>query len=126
MLKVLIVTDTPSRFREFMGGLTESGADLETAASGRSALELLAANGFHLAVVDRELPDVTGLALVPKLVMADAMLNTALVSDLGPEEFHETSEGLGVLAQLPMNPGKAEAEALRDRLREVTIQLNTD
>jgi len=47
------------------------------------------------------------------------MINCACVSPLPPEDFHETSEGLGVLMQLPVNPGKFEAEDLLKRLKNL-------
>ena len=33
------------------------------------------------------------------------MINSAAVSSLSPEKFHEASEGLGILPQLPPRPG---------------------
>ena len=47
------------------------------------------------------------------------MINSAAVSPLSPEEFHEASEGLGVLVQLPVDPGKFEAEDLLKRLKNL-------
>jgi polyhydroxyalkanoate synthesis regulator phasin len=47
------------------------------------------------------------------------MINCASISHLLPEEFHEVSEGLGLMAQLPMEPGKEHVEKLLQRLRDI-------
>ena len=43
--------------------------------------------------------------------MVNAMVNTAVVSPLSDEEFHEVSEGLGILGRLPNEPGMSDAGA---------------
>lgn len=48
--------------------------------------------------------------------MINAMVNTAVVSPLSDEEFHEASEGLGILVRLPLEPGADEACELLRRL----------
>jgi hypothetical protein len=61
----------------------------------------------------------SGLDLSRMLVNANAMINTALVSRLSPEDFHETSEGLGVLLQLPEIPAEKEAENIVSSLKQI-------
>jgi hypothetical protein len=46
-------------------------------------------------------------------------VNTAVVSPLADGEFHEASEGLGVLGHLPINAGIREAADLLHHLRKV-------
>ena len=36
-----------------------------------------------------------------------------------PGDFHEASEGLGILMQLPVDPGKKEADQLLDHLKRI-------
>ena len=55
------------------------------------------------------LPDTEPLSLVQKLLTVNALVNTAVVSPLSDEEFHEASEGLGILGRLPEEPGIGEA-----------------
>ena len=47
------------------------------------------------------------------------MVNTAVVSPLSDEEFHEASEGLGILGRLSTDPGMSEASELLHKLRAV-------
>jgi hypothetical protein len=56
---------------------------------------------------------------VPELLMVNAMVNTAVVSPLSDQEFHEASEGLGVLARLPLMPDKRDAARLLHKLRQL-------
>ena len=73
----------------------------------------------HLVIIDANLPDTPPLELVQKLLMVNAMVNTAVISPLAEEEFHEASEGLGVLCRLPLEPGTAEAADLLRKLRKL-------
>jgi hypothetical protein len=70
-------------------------------------------------ITDERLRDSTGLALAASLLKVNPMINCASVSCLSPENFHEASEGLGIIAQLPIHPGKEHAESLLDRLRQI-------
>ena len=49
--------------------------------------------------------------------MVNAMVNTAVVSPLSDEEFHEASEGLGILGRLPNEPGMNDAGELLRKLQ---------
>lgn len=73
----------------------------------------------HLAVIDTDLPDIGTLDLVSELLRIDAMVNTAVVSGFSDGEFHEASEGLGVLSKLTLNPGREEAIELLQKLHRV-------
>ena len=72
-----------------------------------------------LVVADELLENMTGLELIKKLVMGNPMLNCAVVSSLSPEDFHEKSEGLGILMQLPIKPKEKDAEALLKHLNTI-------
>ena len=65
------------------------------------------------------LPDTEPLSLVQNLLTVNARVNTAVVSPLTDEEFHEASEGLGILGRLPVEPGISEATELLQKLRQV-------
>ena len=84
-----------------------------------SPLAAAHANDLHLVIIDSGLPDTTPYDLVQKLLTVNAMVNTAVVSPLSEEEFHEATEGLGILVRLPLQPGKDEAANLLRRLRRV-------
>jgi hypothetical protein len=53
--------------------------------------------------------------------MVNAMVNTAVVSPLADEEFHEVSEGLGILSRLPKEPGESDAAELLCKLKKILV-----
>jgi two-component SAPR family response regulator len=87
--------------------------------SGGEALDKISNSPVDLFVTDEKLGDMTGLELALKLLSINPMVNCAAISPLSHEDFHEASEGLGLLAQLPSQPGEKEAEELIQQLREL-------
>ncbi|WP_310600613.1 hypothetical protein [Desulfobulbus sp.] len=67
---------------------------------------------LDLAIVDEQLDGMSGIDFVRQLVRVNPLANTAIVGTMAPETFHEATEGLGVLAQLPLNPSEADIRAL--------------
>ncbi len=65
----------------------------------------------------------TGLKLAAKLLTVNPMINCTAVSSLSSAEFHEASEGLGLLSQLPANPGREQAEELLRLIKDQKNQL---
>jgi hypothetical protein len=47
------------------------------------------------------------------------MINCAAISSLSHKDFHEASEGLGVLMQLPESPGRDDAAKLLEHLKTI-------
>ena len=124
MLRIIVATAQPEGLRFFIETLSsDSEVRLDEVRSGTEALSLVSTSSAHLVVIDRELPDIKPLELVRKLLTHNAMVSTAVVSSLSEEEFHEASEGLGILARLPVQPGKDDAAELMNKLRSVLGQL---
>jgi len=120
MIKILLVTSEKELFSEFASTL-EKNEDVELfwATNGKEALEKMPDNPVDLVVVNENIGDMTGIEFMKKLLPINPMINCSAVNTLEPEEFHEASEGLGVLMQLPVNPGKFEAEDLLKRLKKL-------
>ncbi|MFH1091757.1 MAG: response regulator [Pseudomonadota bacterium] len=119
-MKILLVTDNKSSWSELAQALAgHEKVEVFWADSGRSALELARVGSYDLVAADQELGDMTGLELAGRLLEVNAMINSAVVSPLSPEEFHEAGEGLGLLAQLSPSPGPEEAEELVRKLKKV-------
>lgn len=92
---------------------------IQEAVSGSKAISAVLNEDLQLLIADEVLPDMTGLELVEKCVVVNPMLNCALVSSLPESAFHEASEGLGVLMQLPPQPGEIEGRELLKHLGKV-------
>jgi two-component SAPR family response regulator len=117
MIKILLVTSEKEPFSEFAGVMKQKDdVELFWTSTGQEALEAISGNPVDLVVVNENIGDMTGIEFLKKLLPINPMINTAAVSPLAPEEFHEASEGLGVLMQLPVSPGKLDAENLLQQL----------
>lgn len=97
----------------------EAPAPVARAASGAEALAMLSARRVDLVVIDETLQEMSGLDLARQVAARNPLAAVALVSPLAPEEFHESTEGLGILAQLPRHPGAAEFRDLFEKMRRV-------
>ena len=118
MLKLLLVSPNEASLSGLASALMEHGdVDLSWAESGEKALDIASYSAIDLVVTDERLGDMTGLAFAGRLLSVNPIINCASVSRLSPEKFHQVSEGLGVMAHLPVQPGKKDAEELLQRLR---------
>ena len=97
-------------------------AHIEHATSGKEALSIITRKSCHLVIADENLDDMTGLAFIEKMISINPMINSAVASPLSPEEFHEVSEGLGVMMQLSLQPEKQEIQRLLEQVKAI-IQL---
>ncbi len=134
MINILLATSERESFLELASALEKNDdVELSWAANGQGALEEMPDNSVDLVVVNENINDMTGIEFMKKLLPINPMINCAGVSPLPPEDFHEASEGLGVLMQLPVSPGEFEAEDLLKRLKSlkdltagIKIDVNTN
>ena len=118
MLKLLLVTPDKDSLSAFASVLVKEGdVDLSWAESGERALEIASETFIDLAVTEERLGDMTGLEFASRLLSVNPMINCAAVTSLSSDDFHEASEGLGLMTPLPNRPGKEHAEELLERLR---------
>jgi len=120
MLKLLLVSPDEGSLSGLASALMEHGdVDLSWTESGETALDIVSDTAIDLVVTEERLGDMTGLEFARRLLSVNPMINCASVSRLSSENFHEVSEGLGLMAQLPIQPGKEDAEELLQRLRNL-------
>ena len=119
MLHILLVSRHATSISALTAGLEENDGQTAWAESGSQALSKLSERNYDLVVTDENLGDMTGLEFIKALIAQKPMVNCAVVSSLLPEDFHEASEGLGILMQLPVNPGPECAEELLEHLKKI-------
>ena len=125
MLTILVASPDKDSLSELESALAEhDDVGILRAESVNKALDLASEKTIDLVIADERLGDKTGLELVSDLLSVDPMITCATVSGLIPKKFHEASEGLGIMAQLPIHPGKEHAESLLDRLRQIKNLTN--
>ena len=113
MLNLLLASTRPNRFETLLEALSAlQPVTLSQASGGHAALERVRSAVVDLIIIDEELGDMAGEELVRRLLKVNAMINTVLVSTASPDDFHERTEGLGILMPLPPTCGETEAIAL--------------
>lgn len=119
-MRIMIASPRRDELQDFIKGLeAEPDINASRVYSAEDALVFLGTDAPDLVVIDEALTDMKPFALVTELLKANAMVNTAVITSLKGEEFHEQSEGLGVLLGLASPPGRDEAAALVAKLRSL-------
>jgi DNA-binding response OmpR family regulator len=112
---IVLASARAQELSSFLGPLKQlKGCNLVIAPTGSAALEIVRTGAPSFVVVDEGLPDYSPLKLVTEIMMVNAMVNTAVVSGMDPEEFHEASEGLGILTSIPTAPGQKDGVAVAE------------
>ncbi|MBU1610255.1 MAG: response regulator [Proteobacteria bacterium] len=114
---LLLITTRAGELSRFALGLGSAGEEVLVAESAAAALDLAASRHPALVIADETMQGSSPLAFVGALLKVDAMINTAVLSPLSETDFHEESEGLGVLTQVPMHPTEEDGKALVAKLR---------
>ncbi|MFO7629285.1 MAG: response regulator [Prochlorococcaceae cyanobacterium] len=99
-MKVLLVSSESAHFSNLESAILDNEAVVARARSGQDVILEIADRSYDLVIADEHLPDMTGLELARKVVLINPMVNIAVASSLSQEDFHEASEGLGILMQL--------------------------
>ncbi len=120
MLKLLLVNRDSHSLSSLCSALRgQDDIELAVSESGEKALAMLSSMAVDLVVAEEDLGDMTALEFARRLLKINPMINCAIVSGLPHEEFHEASEGLGIMAQLPKQPGAEDAESLVETLKQI-------
>lgn len=119
MSLVLLASNKQESFSDLASFLEDNKMQTIRVESGTKAISMIKDQIFDLVITDENLSDMTGLEFVRKLVSVNPMTNCAAVSSLSADDFHEASEGLGILMALPPNPDKDNAQALLKHLDKI-------
>ena len=123
LIVLLLATDL-TKFSALVTGLQrQPEIELLSAETGVAGLSLIKSKQIDLVIVDEQIGDMRGIAFVKQLVKINPLANTAIVSALTAEEFHEATEGLGVLMQLPIEPRDKDAKKLLATLEKIGVLL---
>ena len=121
---VLFLAKEMARFSALVTGLQHRRElEIVSAATGVDGFLLLKDRKINLVIVDQQLGDIDGITFVKQLVKINPLINTAIVSTLSAEDFHEAIEGLGVLMQLPKEPQERDGATLLTILEKIGVLL---
>ena len=119
MLNILLASPDKTSMAALKAGLEQNDVQTTRVENGGEALSMIAERDFDLVVTDENLGDMTGLEFVKTVITQKPVANCAVVSALVPDDFHEASEGLGILMQLPARPGSEYAIELLEHLKSI-------
>jgi DNA-binding NtrC family response regulator len=119
MTHILLVSPEKNLFKDLISSFSENQIIPQWTNTAKKATDLLSKEKFDLILVHEQLPDMTGRKLIEAIITINPMINCVVLSDVSKETFHEMYEGLGVLMQFPLKPGKKEADALFKHLNHI-------
>jgi two-component SAPR family response regulator len=125
-MKIMLIGNDLSAFDSLAKrlGQEEEVSQVYYVENGAAGLEFVRKNGdkgVDLVIVGRRLADMGGIQFIRELVRINPQVYTVLVGSLPDKIFHEATEGLGVLLQLPPHPKGQDAEKLLSAFRKITI-----
>lgn len=102
MVEILIIDDNEAILHVLNKVLSKQGYQTTVAATGHEAIEKLSSKAFDIAIIDRNLPDIDGLALYKLITVRYPLTKKILLSGLPPER--EDIESLGERARILIKP----------------------
>ena len=116
--RILLQTPRPAAWEDFVAQLQHDGCTVCTAATLDQCKEAARRERPVLALLDPPSGDLAR-AWVLELMMIDAGMHTAVVTEMDEEVFHDVMEGLGILTPLPPEPAASDARRMLGLLEQV-------
>jgi DNA-binding response OmpR family regulator len=111
--RLLIATENRAFYEPILENLVKDRRiEVEWTADAATTLTRVKAGRPDLLIVDARIGGRDGFDLCREVLKIDAFVNMAAVSDLDDDEFHEASEGLGLVGRLPSRPTAEDFERL--------------
>lgn len=116
-MRIAIVTQRKEALSAFAEGLASHGVTIDWIAAPQDAVDQARMYPRDMVILDDQSGNFR--ACLSDLLMANALIHTAVITAIPPEQFHEESEGLGVLCSLPPSPRQEHADELVEKLRGI-------
>ena len=124
MLRVILASREMEGLARFAAGLQQDRqTEMTRVDSAAAALDAIGQGQIDLVVVGEELADASPVECVNQLVRRNPMINCAMVSGMDHDAFHQATEGLGILMQLPPSPSGEDARVLLAKVEAIGVQL---
>ena len=124
MIHTLIVSKDRQTFSKIEEVFAQSQFETDWSDSGATALSLLLVKSYDLLIIEEALPDMTGKNFIESVVKTAPMINCVIASPQTKKKFHQAYEGLGVLMQFTIMPGRKEAQNLLDHYKQISSLQN--
>ena len=103
---ILVIDDDPAIHRVFSRILQKAGYNVETAETGKEALEKIKIHAYDVALIDVKLPDINGLELLPILKKAAPSMIKIVITgySLSEERMDALNLGADEFLKKPIKP----------------------
>lgn len=115
---ILLQTGRPAVFAPFVEELERQGCTVTTVTDAAVCTTCVQRQAPHLVVVDAPTQEQARQDVI-SIMRVNALVHTAVVTDMSEEAFHDAMEGLGILAPLSPAPGADDALRLVRLLNEI-------
>jgi len=103
-MNIFLVSNNHAKWSDFNTEITNSGAQIHKMDSLENAQENMKKQAPSLIILDLDMEGKAMRDAVISLLTINASVHSVVVSSMGAEEFHEFTEGLGILMSLPVTP----------------------
>jgi len=118
MPSIVLVTPEPNNFLELAKLLKQTPqVQISFVRTKAEAIKVASTATPALMILDAQPDDEAVFQMVRDLIMVNAAIPVAVVSQIPENEFEAASEGLGILARLKPSPGRSEAQMLISKLK---------
>jgi len=118
MRDIVLVTTEPNNLRVLAKRLKKDlQVEIRFVKTRVEAIKAASTATPALMILDAQSNAKRVFQLVRDLIMVNAGIPIAVVSQMSEKEFEAAGEGLGILAQLKPNPGRPEAQMLISKLK---------
>ena len=125
MKQAVLVSKEKDQFQELLQMLDRNNITVKWVDCGKALLSLLsempAGQWVDLVVAEETLSDMDAKALVEAVIAQSPMTNCVVAGTLEKKKFHDLYEGYGVLMQVPLTPGQADAGQLEENLKKIRV-----
>lgn len=122
MYRFILIDSTGDAFVNMIPALAaDNRVSFCQADSGLAAFQIVSDGTCDLVLAAEQLLDMTGIEFAHRLVGQNPFVNCALVSSMTDADFHDASEGLGILAKLPPAPDAYHAAELIRKLESILM-----
>ena len=119
MKRIVIASAAQDQLAVFSKALADaSGCSIIPTSGIEDTLDAVRHPDALIVIIDESIAADDGKALLQEILMINAMISSAVITDMPEEQFHDTMEGLGILMPLPQVPGQSFAGELWKRFRE--------
>ena len=103
-MNIVIATRDQGKWQDCLPAFAEGGAEVKFVESLEACKEVLRTDPPRLYILDLDYDKRALRSALMELLMINAMAHNAACSSLDPEEYEASTEGLGSLTSLPMQP----------------------